>query len=89
MAGRRTDNRHAEVTDMETCTADFRIGVEPVDRTQARIVLEARIRFGRGMGHGGALNVGDCFSCALAKVLGAPLLYIGDDFAMTDVVSAL
>ena len=41
------------------------------------------------MGHGGALNFGDTFSYALAKSLDAPLLYVGRDFAATDIVSAL
>jgi ribonuclease VapC len=35
------------------------------------------------------LNFGDVFSYALATVRGLPLLYKGDDFAQTDVVSAV
>jgi ribonuclease VapC len=34
------------------------------------------------------LNFGDCFSYALARVLGEPLLYKGDDFSQTDVRAA-
>jgi ribonuclease VapC len=45
-------------------------------------------KFGRGR-HPAALNFGDCFSCGLAKALGAPLLFNGDDFARTDIPSAL
>ena len=56
-----------------------------IDAGQARVALEARIRFGRGMGHGGALNFGDTFAYALAKVNAAPLLCTGDDFGRTDV----
>lgn len=41
------------------------------------------------MGHGGLLNFGDCFSYALAKTKGAPLLLIGNDFIRTDIASAL
>jgi ribonuclease VapC len=41
------------------------------------------------MGHGGMLNFGDAFAYALAKSLDAPLLFIGDDFAATDVAPAL
>lgn len=41
------------------------------------------------MGCGGALNFGDSFAYALAKVNDAPLLYVGNDFTSTDVVSAL
>jgi ribonuclease VapC len=49
----------------------------------------AFVAFGKGSGHPAALNFGDLFSYALAKVRGLPLLYKGDDFAQTDVVSAL
>ena len=61
----------------------------PVDTEQIRVALRARIMFGRGMGHGGVLNFGDSFSYALAKTMDAPLLFIGDDFTKTDIVSAL
>ncbi len=44
-----------------------------------------RIRFGRGMGHGGLLNFDEAFSYALARSREAPLLFIGDDFGKTDV----
>ncbi|MFI4981489.1 MAG: type II toxin-antitoxin system VapC family toxin [Nevskiales bacterium] len=49
----------------------------------------AFVAFGRGSGHPAGLNFGDVFSYALAKVRGLPLLYKGDDFARTDVLSAL
>jgi ribonuclease VapC len=45
-------------------------------------------RFGKGR-HPAALNLGDCFSYGLARVLDAPLLFKGDDFAATDVKRAL
>ncbi len=43
---------------------------------------------GRGR-HPARLNFGDCFSYALAKQTGEPLLFKGNDFSQTDVVSAL
>ena len=49
----------------------------------------AFVIFGKGSGHPAALNFGDIFSYALAKVRGLPLLYKGDNFACTDAVSAL
>jgi ribonuclease VapC len=49
----------------------------------------AFVAFGKGSGHAAALNFGDVFSYALAKVRGLPLLYKGDDFAQTDIESAL
>lgn len=49
----------------------------------------AFVAFGKGSGHPAALNFGDVFSYALAKVRGLPLLYKGDDFGHTDIVSAV
>ena len=63
--------------------------IEPVTEAQARIAREAYRDFGRGSGHPARLNFGDCFSYALAKTLNEPLLFKGDDFTKTDVVSAL
>ena len=40
-------------------------------------------RYGKGR-HPAKLNFGDCMSYAAAKIAGAPLLYIGKDFAQTD-----
>ncbi len=51
--------------------------------------VDAFMRFGRGRGHPAKLNFGDCMAYALAKSLDAPLLYKGDDFAKTDIRSAL
>jgi ribonuclease VapC len=50
--------------------------------------LEAYRRFGKGRDPA-ALNLADSFAYALANVLDAPLLYKGDDFAKTDIRSAL
>ncbi len=56
---------------------------------EADAAFAAFIVFGKGSGHPAGLNFGDLFSYALAKVRGLPLLYKGDDFARTDVISAL
>lgn len=40
--------------------------------------------YGKTVGHKAALNFGDCFSYAAAKVMGVGLLYKGNDFALTD-----
>lgn len=45
--------------------------------------------FGKGSGHPAGLNFGDCFSYALATCTGDTLLFKGDDFAQTDVRSAV
>ena len=39
-------------------------------------------------GHPAKLNLGDCFAYALAKEIGEPLLYKGNDFSRTDITVA-
>lgn len=63
------------------------IRIAAVDVAQARTARDAWLRYGKGRSPAG-LNFGDCFSYALAVTTGRPLLYKGDDFAQTDVVSA-
>ena len=65
------------------------IAITSVTPEQARIARAAYRDFGRGSGHAARLNFGDCFAYALAIDRGEPLLYKGDDFAHTDVRSAL
>ncbi len=66
---------------------DMAISLVPIDEVQARIALDARLRYGRGFGHAARLNYSDGFAYALAKVRN--LLYVGADFTHTDIVSAL
>ncbi|KAA8957944.1 type II toxin-antitoxin system VapC family toxin [Mycobacterium sp.] len=66
----------------------WEIELVPFDAAQADIARRAYRDFGRGSGHPAALNLGDCFSYALAALTGEPLLYAGDDFAHTDVSAA-
>ena len=65
-------------------------GMEPVapDMAITALAIEAAERFGNGPGYPGILNLGDCFSYATAKHLGAALLFKGDDFGRTDVTPA-
>ena len=64
------------------------IVIERVTAEQARMAREAYRDFGRGSGHAANLNFGDCFAYALAKAIGEPLLFKGDDFSKTDVAVA-
>lgn len=56
---------------------------EPVTLQQGTLARQA-YDFGKGR-HKAALNFGDCFAYALAKALGEPLLFKGNDFSRTDV----
>jgi ribonuclease VapC len=60
------------------------IGVVPFTEQHSVIAREAFRRFGKGR-HPAGLNFGDCFSYALARALGNPLLFLGDDFTRTDI----
>jgi len=62
--------------------------VAPVDEAAAQRAAAAYARWGKGV-HPAQLNYGDCFSYVAARDHGCALLYIGDDFAQTDVASAL
>jgi ribonuclease VapC len=61
------------------------IRIVPIDAELADLARSAWRKYGKGR-HPAALNFGDCFSYALAKTTGEPLLAKGTDFASTDVV---
>jgi ribonuclease VapC len=65
------------------------IAVVPFDDEMATEAFDAFRRFGKGQGHPAQLNLVDCAVYALAKVRAQPLLFKGDDFARTDIPSAL
>jgi ribonuclease VapC len=88
LAGRRRHDRSKTIEELDAFLSETGIDLVPVDVSQGRLALR-RIVHGRGMGHGGALNFGDAFSYALAKSLDAPLLFIGHDFAATDITPAV
>lgn len=58
--------------------------IEPVTAAHLELARAAYLRFGKGMS-GAGLHYGDCFSYALAKDSGEPLLFKGDDFTHTDI----
>jgi ribonuclease VapC len=65
-----------------------KVEVAPVDEQQVEIARAAFRRYGKGNGPAG-LNFGDCFSYALARTRGEPLLYKGSDFTRTDIPRAI
>jgi ribonuclease VapC len=69
--------------------AGLGIATAAIDGDIAALAADAAERYGKGSGHPAQLNFGDCLAYAVAKHLGAPLLYIGNDFAHTDIESAL
>lgn len=66
----------------------FRVTTTDFTAAHARAAVAAWARYGRGR-HAAKLNYGDCMAYATAKLAGEPLLYVGGDFALTDIESAL
>jgi ribonuclease VapC len=67
----------------------FDVQIEPLTADQARIARQAYRDYGKGSGHPANLNLGDCFSYALAQDMREPILYKGGDFVHTNLRSAL
>ncbi|MDD2324880.1 MAG: type II toxin-antitoxin system VapC family toxin [Alphaproteobacteria bacterium] len=61
----------------------YKVEIVPFTSDQADLARRAHKRYGRG-NHPAKLNFGDCISYAVAKDMGEPLLYKGEDFDKTD-----
>jgi len=66
---------------------DFNVAVIPITDQTASLAIDAFARYGKGR-HPAKLNFGDCFSYAGAKSSDLPLLYVGNDFSLTDLGAA-
>jgi ribonuclease VapC len=82
------EKKAQENYDLNDLIAGISARIIPFDHEQALEARHAYRRFGKG-NHPAKLNMGDCFSYVLAKKLGIPLLYKGNDFSHTDIISAL
>jgi ribonuclease VapC len=72
--------------ELDLLIAKAGLSIEAVTAEQADVAREAWRRYGKGR-HSAGLNLGNCFSYALAKVAGEPLLFKGDDFTQTDITA--
>lgn len=84
MVSRRGEHALAEV---DLWLAKIAADIIPVDAELADLATRAWLTYGKGR-HPAALNFADCFSYALAKRADEPLLFIGRDFAQTDIEAA-
>jgi ribonuclease VapC len=66
----------------------FGFEVVPVTLNDARRMVKAYARWGKGA-HPAALNFGDCFAYTVASEYDCRLLYVGDDFARTDIAGVI
>ena len=67
--------------------AELQATIVPFARNHLSIFYEAFQRYGKGR-HPARLNMGDCFTYAIAKASGLPVLFVGDDFTQTDLTAA-
>jgi len=72
---------------LDQLLAAAEVKIVPFDGEQSRLARDAFIRFGKGR-HAAGLNLGDCAAYALAASRKLPLLFKGDEFAKTDLVTA-
>lgn len=63
------------------------VAAVPFDRKHYEAAERAFERFGKGRHPAAALNMGDCFSYAVAAAAKAPLLFKGQDFGQTDLAA--
>lgn len=73
---------------MQALIERLELEVVPLSDDQAKLAIEAFRHFGKGR-HPAGLNYGDCFSYALSKATGEPLLFKGGDFSQTDIKRAV
>jgi ribonuclease VapC len=73
---------------LEELLALAEIKIVSFGEDQALLARDAYAQFGKGR-HRARLNFGDCFTYALAKKTDEPLLFKGNDFSQTDIVSAV
>ena len=81
--------RGVELTECSNFVRDGRVELAPFTADQLAAAVQAYQAFGAGSGSRARLNLGDCFSYALAKDVGEPLLFKGGDFRHTDIEPAL
>src|SRR5260370_4954609 len=70
--------------EMATLIDGLGLNAVAVTPAAARRVAQAYARWGKGV-HAAGLNFGDCFAYELAREHDCPLLYVGGDFARTDI----
>ena len=72
---------------MDRYMSKMGLSLAPIDLAVSATAQEAFLKFGKGR-HPARLNLCDCFSYAVAKVMDMPLLYVGNDFRQTDIRTA-
>ena len=83
-AGRR---RAKALGELDAFLRELDVTIVPFGEREYRAALDAFLRFGRGR-HKAGLSFGDCFAYAIARTANDSLLFVGNDFAQTDITPA-
>jgi ribonuclease VapC len=83
----RAKTGHEGIVDLDDLLSAAAVRCVAFDIAQAHVARDAFARYGKGRSPAG-LNLGDCFSYALAKAADRPLLFKGSDFVQTDIAPA-
>lgn len=81
-------SRHNVIEEMIRLIDGLGFTVVTVTAASARRIARACARWGKGARSAG-LNFGDCFAYDVAKEHACPLLFVGNDFAKTDIKRAV
>jgi ribonuclease VapC len=84
LASRR---KTAAVGEVRALVQELGVTVVPFGEREWHAAVDAFLRFGRGR-HKAALNFGDCLAYAAAATANDALLFVGNDFAHTDITPA-
>ena len=82
LAGRRSSLPAAET--VEALVKELGVTVVPFGEREWLNAVDAFLRFGRGR-HTAGLNFGDCLAYGTAAAANDTLLFVGNDFAQTDI----
>lgn len=74
----------AALTDVRDFLARAEVSIVAINPEDHVIALQAFALYGKGTTNAAQLNLGDCFTYAVAKRRGVGILYKGEDFAYTD-----
>jgi ribonuclease VapC len=84
VAGRR---RPQTLEKLDALLRELDVTIVPFGEREYRAALDAFLRFGRGR-HNASLSFGDCFAYAVAATANDSLMFVGNDFAQTDITPA-
>jgi len=76
--------RRGKSVEMTRLIEGLGLEVIAVGASEARRAADAHARWRKGV-HPAGLNFGDCLAYAVAEEHNCPLLFVGEDFARTDV----